>query len=91
MNRFRQSVFRWRLANPRSAKVDQIQCLPQDQVLILLFNSVNLNKTYPKTNRIYHCASFGNMKCLQMHFNPDIFQFKLKINIQIFEITSTFF
>ena len=73
--------------NTRSAKVDQIQCLPQDQVLILLFKNVNLNKTYPKTNITYHSFSFGNMNCLLMHFNPDIFQFKLKINIHIFEIT----
>ena len=30
---------------------------------------------------------FCNMNCLPGHFNPDIFQFKLKINIHIFEIT----
>ena len=56
-----------------------------------LKNSVNLNISYPKTNRINHSVSFGNMNCLLMHFNPDIFQFKLNINIQIFEITSTCF
>ena len=76
--------------NPRSlSSVRQIGCLPQNQVMILLLNSVNLNVSYPKTNRINHSVSFGNMNCLLMHFNPDIFQFELKINIQIFEITST--
>ena len=71
--------------------VRQIGCLPQNYHLILLLNSVNLNISYPKTNRINHSVSFGNMNCLLMHFNPDIFQFKLNINIQIFEITSTCF
>ena len=69
--------------------VRQIGCLPQNQDPILLTNRVNLNISYPKTNRINHSVSFGNMNCLLMHFNPDIFQFELKINIQIFEITST--
>ena len=71
--------------------VRQIGCLPQNQDLILLTNCVNLNISYPKTSRINHSVSFGNMNCLLMHFNPDIFQFKLNINIQIFEITSTCF
>ena len=76
------------LTNTNSSDtVRQIGCLPQNYHLILLLNSVNLNISYPKTNRINHSVSFGNMNCLLMHFIPDIFQFKLKINIHIFEIT----
>ena len=61
--------------------VRQIGCLPQNYHLILLLNSVNLNISYPKTNRINHSVSFGNMNCLLMHFNPDIFHLKSKVNI----------
>ena len=68
-----QGVFAQRLAMTRSVEVEQIQCLPQDQVLVLLLNSVNLNITYHKINRINLCVSFGNINCLLMHLIPDIF------------------
>ena len=68
-----QGVFAQRLAMTRSVEVEQIQCLHQDLVLVLLLNSVNLNITYHKINRINLCVSFGNINCLLMHLIPDIF------------------